>query len=99
MLLSDGYEAYASYVKKTGVTHAQCWIHTRREFFEARDAEPQAAGEALRQIGALYKIEEEIRVKKLSGENKRLHRLTHSKPRGEQFFEWIDRQFEQQGLL
>lgn len=31
--------------------------------------------------------------------NKRLHRLTHSKPRVEQFFEWIDLQFEQQGLL
>lgn len=99
VLLSDGYEAYASYAKKTGVTHAQCWIHTRRTFFEAKEAEPQAAGEALRQIGALYKIEEQIRARKLSGQNKRLHRLTHSKPLVEQFFEWIDRQFEQQGLL
>jgi transposase len=99
VLLSDGYEAYASYARKTGVTHAQCWAHCRREFFEAKGAEPQAAGEALRQIGALYEIEEEIRTKKLSGENKRLHRLTHSKPRVEQFFEWIDRQFEHQGLL
>lgn len=99
VLLSDGYEAYASYARKTGVTHAQCWIHTRRTFFEAKDAEPQGASEALRQIGALYKIEEEIRTKKLSGENKRLHRMTHSKPLVEKFFEWIDRQFEQQGLL
>lgn len=99
VLLSDGYEAYASYAKKTGVTHAQCWIHARRTFFEAKDAEPQAAGEALRQIGALYKIEEEIRGKKLSGQNKRLHRLTHSKPLVDAFFAWIDHQFEQQGLL
>lgn len=99
VLLSDGYEAYASYAKRTGVTHAQCWIHTRRTFFEAKDAEPQAAGEALRQIGALYKIEEHIRAKKLSGQNKRLHRLTHSKPLVEQFFEWVDHQFGQQGLL
>jgi transposase len=99
VLLSDGYEAYASYAKKTGVTHAQCWVHCRREFFEAKDAEPQAAGEALCQIAALYEIEEEIRTRKFSDENKRVHRLTHSKPRVEQFFEWIDRQFEQQGLL
>lgn len=99
VLLSDGYGAYASYAKKTGVTHAQCWVHCRREFFEAKDAEPQAAGEALRQIGALYEIEEEIRSRRLSGENKRLHRLTHSKPLVEQFFAWIDCQFEQQGLL
>lgn len=99
VLLSDGYEAYASYAKKTGVTHAQCWVHCRREFFEAKDAEPQAASEALRQIGVLYEIEEEIRTKKMTGENKRLHRLTHSKPLVEQFFAWIDRQFERQGLL
>jgi len=91
--------AYASYAKKVGVTHAQCWIHSRRTFFEAKDAEPQAAGEALRQIGALYDIEEQIRKRKLSGENKRLHRLTHSKPLVDKFFDWVDRQFEQQGLL
>lgn len=99
VLLSDGYEAYASYAKKTGVTHAQCWVHARRGFFEAQAAEPQAAGEALRQIGALYEIEDDIGRAKLSGENKRLHRLMHSKPRVEQFFDWVDRQFEQQGLL
>jgi hypothetical protein len=53
----------------------------------------------LRQIGALYKIEEDIREKKLSGEAKRLHRLTHSKPLVERFFAWVDQQFESQGFL
>jgi transposase len=43
--------------------------------------------------------EEEIRRAKLGGEAKRLHRLTHSKPLVEGFFEWVQRQFEQQGLL
>ena len=57
VLLSDGYEAYASYAKKIGVTNAQCWAHSRRGFFEAQGAEPQAAAEALRQIGALYEVE------------------------------------------
>ena len=99
VLLSDGYEAYASYAKKLGVRNAQCWAHSRRTFFEAQGAEPQAAAEALRQIGVLYDIEREMRERKLEGENKRLHRLTHSKPRVEAFFEWVDRQFEQQGLL
>ena len=99
VLLSDGYEAYASYAKKTGVINAQCWTHTRREFFEAKDAEPKAAAEALRQLGSLYEIEEDIKRAKLKGEAKRLHRLTHSKPLVEKFFEWIDRQFEKQGLL
>jgi transposase len=61
--------------------HAQCWTAGPipwRAFFEAQDAEPQLAAEALRQIGALYAIEDEIRTARLSGENKRAHRLTHS---------------------
>lgn len=99
VLLSDGYGAYASYAKKTGLTHAQCWAHTRREFFEAQTADPEGAREALEQIGALYAVEETIRKDKLSGEDKRLRRLTYSKPRIEVFFDWIDRQFQRQGLL
>jgi transposase len=74
-------------------------VHSRRGFFEAQGAEPQAAAEALRQIGKLYDVEREIRKRNLKGENKRLHRLTHSKPLVEAFFDWVDRQFEQQGLL
>ena len=52
VLLSDGYKAYASYVAKTeGLVHAQCWVHTRRQFFEARDNEPAAVDEpALRSV-------------------------------------------------
>ncbi len=99
VLLSDGYAAYSSYANKTGVRHAQCWAHSRRKFFEAQAVEPQAAAQALEQIGALYEIEERIRSNKLSGENKRVHRLTHSKPVVDKFFEWVDRQFERQGLL
>ena len=99
VLLTDGYTAYERYAGKTGIKHAQCWAHSRRAFFEAQGAEPQLAAEALRHIGALYEVEDEIRTANLSGENKRVHRLTHSKPRVEEFFAWVDRQFERQGLL
>ncbi len=99
VLLTDGYEAYAKYAKKSEITHAQCWVHCRRGFFDAQGAEPQAAGEAMRQIAALYKIEEQVRERKLTGEAKRMHRLTHSKALVEKFFEWVDRKLEQQGLL
>jgi transposase len=98
VLLTDGYVAYDSYVRKTDLTHAQCWAHARREIFEAQDADPEGAAEALEQIQALYAIEDIIREQKLSGESKRLHRLTHSKPRVEIFFDWIERKFEQHGL-
>lgn len=99
VLLSDGYAAYEAYAKKTGIINAQCWAHSRRGIFEAKDAEPRAAGQALEQIAALYKVEEHIRVHKLTGDAKRLHRLMHSKPLVDKFFDWVDKQFEQLGLL
>lgn len=99
VLVSDGYAAYHSYAQKTGLTHAQCWAHGRRALFEAHAADPDAVQQGLEQIAAIYAIEEEIRQQGWVGEHKRTHRLTHSKPRVEAFFAWIDRQFERQGLL
>jgi transposase len=99
VLLSDGYAAYEAYAKKTGITNAQCWAHSRRGIFEAKDAEPLHAGQALEQIAAIYEVEQRIRDFKLQGPAKKLYRLTHSKPLVDKFFDWIDRQFEQQGWL
>ena len=99
VLLSDGYAAYAAYAKRTGLTHAQCWAHTRREFFEAQAADPDAVTAALQQIGQIYAIEQHIRDKKLTGPAKREYRLDHSKPVITVFFDWIDKQFQRQGLL
>lgn len=99
VLLSDGYAAYSRYAQVTGVTHAQCWAHTRRGFFEALGAQPQAADSALKMIGKLYEVEADIRKQALSGERKRLHRLEHAKPLVEQFFAWVDEQLAGQGLL
>ncbi len=86
VLLSDGYRAYAQYANKTGLTHAQCWTHTRRGFFETQGLEPQAAGETLALIGALFAVEERICEQKLNAARKRDYRLMHVKPVVEQFF-------------
>ncbi|MBK7015569.1 MAG: IS66 family transposase [Sulfuritalea sp.] len=99
VLLTDGYTAYEHYTKKTGLTHAQCWAHTRRKLFEAQDAEPEAAARGLDFIGGLYAVEERIREQKLSAAKKLDYRLMHAKPIIEQFFAWINQQFEAQGLL
>lgn len=99
VLLSDGYAAYSRYAQAMGVTHAQCWAHTRRGFFEALGAAPQEADQALRLIGKVYEVEATIRKQSLSGEHKRRHRLEHAKPLVEQFFGWVDEQFARQGLL
>lgn len=99
VLLSDGYAAYSRYAEATGVTHAQCWAHTRRGFFEALGAAPQQADQALQMIGKVYEVEADIGKKALRGEHKRLHRLEHGKPLVEQFFAWVDEQLARQGLL
>ena len=99
VLLSDGYTAYAHYTQNTGLTHAQCWAHTRRKLFEAKDIEPAIAAQGLELIGGLYAVEERIRAQKLGATKKLDYRLTHAKPIVEQFFAWVNRQFEAQGLL
>jgi transposase len=99
VLLTDGYAAYEAYARKTGVTHARCWAHARREFFEAQQAAPEATAQALEMIRALYAVEETIRERKLGGESKREYRLDRARPIVARLFEWIDRQFEHQGLL
>ena len=90
VLLTDGYAVYASYAKQVGLIHAQCWSHSRREVFEAEASDPDGVREGLQRIAAIYAVEEQIRDKKLTGEVKRLHRLTHSKPHVEAFFGWVD---------
>lgn len=99
VLLSDGYHAYAHYAAKTGITHAQCWAHTRRGFFEAQSVEPEAALQALTLIGELYQVEEHLRRENLTGLRKRDYRLEHAKPVVERFFAWVNERFEAQGLL
>jgi transposase len=46
VLLTDGYAAYEKYAKKLQIAHAQCWVHCRRAFFEALQADPEAVEEA-----------------------------------------------------
>ena len=48
--------------------------------------------------GALYVIEDDIRVRALTGKEKRLHRLTHSKPIVDHFFFWVDWQLHRPDL-
>jgi len=99
-LLSDGYAAYASYVKASQeVTHAQCWVHSRRQFIDAEDQEPAAVREALDIIAALYKHEAIITDKALTDDRKRNYRLEHSKPLVDQFFEWCQEQLQRPDLI
>ncbi|QKE37682.1 MAG: IS66 family transposase [Ferrovum myxofaciens] len=99
VLLTDGYGAYAKYATQLGLTHAQCWVHSRRKFHNARGVEPERAEIALNLIGQIYRVEEDIRAAQLTGKEKQSHRLKHSKPVVESFFAWIEEQFRKQDFL
>ena len=75
--------------KTEGLTHAQCWAHTRREFFESQDADPQRAAMALEMIGNIYAVEADICELELKGAKKQDVRLTKAKPLVEAFFTWV----------
>lgn len=92
-LITDGYAAYARYVDKTqGITHAQCWVHSRRYFINAEERDRQASAEAIERIGQLYHVEESIRSNNLSGDKKQQYRLEHSKPIVDDLFDWCRQQ-------
>lgn len=99
-LISDGYAAYARYAAaQANVTHAQCWVHSRRYFIEAQKDHPEAVTEALQRIAMLYKTEEAIKARGLTGEKKRQYRLDHAKPIVSDFFQWCRDQLAQGGLV
>ncbi len=99
-LISDGYAAYARYAAaQENVTHARCWVHSRRYFIEALTDHPVRANGALQQIARLYQAEEAIKAKRLSGDKKRQYRLEHAQPVVQDFFQWCQQQRELGGLL
>ena len=73
--------------------------HARRGIFEARDIDPERVDHALVLIGKLYKFEEEIRTENLTNQAKLDYRQKHAKPVVQEFFEWVQAQFDSQGLL
>lgn len=92
-LISDGYSAYASYIKNTSqTTHAQCWTHTRRQFFNAKEDEPALVDEILQRIAKLYAIEAEIERQSLNLEAIGAYRLEHSKPVVDEIVQWTQEQ-------
>jgi transposase len=62
-LLSDGYGAYEKYVesREDEVVHAQCWVHARRKFVEAKEYAPPECEKVLFWIADLFQIEKALR--------------------------------------
>jgi len=93
--VTDGYQVYHTLEKeREDLTIAGCWSHARRHFADVvksigKDkAKGTLAYQALKQIGAIYKIEEDL--VNLAPEERLDRRQLSVKPLVEAFFLWIN---------
>jgi transposase len=63
----DAYTGYNRVCTPKGWTRVGCLAHVRRYFFEAQQTAPEAAGEAMRRISAIYEVEREARQAGMTG--------------------------------
>ncbi|HEY0281853.1 MAG TPA: IS66 family transposase [Rhizomicrobium sp.] len=62
MLHADGYAGFNVLFETGKIAEAACWAHVRRKFYDVHAANGSPlAKEALDRIGALYRIEDEVR--------------------------------------
>ena len=93
ILVTDGY---ASYNDLEDITHAECWAHCRRYFYESiplldnKEMDTTATGYVgVTYCDKLFEIEREIAL--LSVEEKVKKRQEKSKPILLEFFEWVEK--------
>ncbi len=94
ILVTDGYEVYHSLERnRKNLVVAGCWSHARRRFAEVvktqgvENAKGTIAYEALRQIAAIYKLDNAL--DKLSFEERKQQRSLTVKPLVEAYFAWV----------
>jgi transposase len=76
----DGYGAYTSYTRdRDDIELAGCWAHTRRKFHEALEEAPKEAGWFLTQVGLLYRVEDELRVRNVGARLRQVARASQSR--------------------
>ena len=90
-LQADDFSGYHQGFRE-GITHAACWAHARRKFFEIVKAAPQGAPpglahEAMRFITQVYKIESEIRGK--PPDERAQQRKARSAPLLRDYHQWL----------
>ena len=93
VLVTDGYQVYHSLEReRKNLIVAGCWSHARRKFAEivktqgVEQSKGTLAYEALRQISAIYKLDNELET--LDFDNRVIQRRLIVKPLVEAFFAW-----------
>jgi len=93
VLQVDGYAGYKALAERGDVRLAFCWSHVRRRFYELTTSGPAPiAAEALEHIGALYRIEADIRGR--PAEDRRAVRQAQSRPVVEALGPWLKARLE-----
>jgi transposase len=84
-------DAYAGYngLYTAGAKHVGCWMHARRNFFEAKDSDPPRAHEALARIRLLYEVESEAKAQGLAGAALAAYRRERAGPVLKSFADWL----------
>jgi hypothetical protein len=85
---ADGYTGYNP-LYAAGATHIGCWMHVRRNFFDAKESDPSRAHEALARIHTLYAIESDAKQNSLSGADLAAYRREHAGPLLRSFADWL----------
>jgi transposase len=62
-LQADAYGGYDGIYCRGDVIEVACWAHARRKFFDAKETDGRRAGEMLRLVGRLYRIERALRLR------------------------------------
>jgi len=91
-LQTDGYEGYTEVGSLPGIIHAGSFAHVRRKFDEAGKASKNAgsAHEALGRIAKIYRIERDLRDRKLSPGEFLRQRKDQVLPILEDFRQWLE---------
>lgn len=87
-LHADGYAGYNP-LYAVGATHVGCWMHARRNFFEAKESDAARAHEALARIRLLYAVEAEAKEKELTGAERAAYRQARAGPVLKSFAQWL----------
>ena len=96
VVVCDGYSACRKLDRETeAIIFVGCWIHARRYFADALKALPKkeheaardtVAYEAIKRIGAIYHLDNQLAD--LKPDDRKKHRQINLKPLAEAFFAW-----------
>ena len=89
LLQADAFSGYAKLYRGGHIQEVACWAHARRQICELHERRRNAlTEEALRRIGAIYAIEEQIRGKPL--DERRRVRQTQALPLLDELKRWFE---------